>query len=39
LHAAGRTRVIAVGRKLDDVNTSIDDVLAGAVPARIVFEF
>ena len=34
LHAAGRTRVIAVERKLDEVNESIDDVLAGRVPAR-----
>ena len=34
LHAAGRTRVITVGRKLDEVNESIDDVLAGRVPAR-----
>jgi propanol-preferring alcohol dehydrogenase len=39
LHAAGRTKVIAIGRKIDDVNTCVDDVLAGAVPARIVFEF
>ena len=39
LHAAGRTKVIATGHKLDDVNTCIDDVLAGSVPARIVFEF
>jgi alcohol dehydrogenase, propanol-preferring len=39
LHAAGRTRVIAVNRKLDDVNESIDDVLTGRVPARVVFEF
>jgi alcohol dehydrogenase, propanol-preferring len=39
LHAAGRTRVIAEGRKLDDVNTSFDEVLAGRVPARLVFEF
>jgi alcohol dehydrogenase, propanol-preferring len=39
LHAAGRTRVIAATRKLDDVNASIDEVLAGAVPGRIVFEF
>jgi alcohol dehydrogenase, propanol-preferring len=39
LHAQGRTKVIATGRKLDDVNASIDDVLAGTVPARIVFEF
>ena len=33
LHAAGRTRVVAVDRKLDEVNESIDDVLAGHVPA------
>jgi alcohol dehydrogenase, propanol-preferring len=38
LHAAGRTRVITVGRKLDEVNESIADVLAGRVPARVVFE-
>jgi propanol-preferring alcohol dehydrogenase len=38
LHAAGRTRVITVGRKLDEVNESIIDVLAGRVPARVVFE-
>jgi propanol-preferring alcohol dehydrogenase len=39
LHAAGRTRVIAVDRKLDDVNESIADVLSGAIPARVVFQF
>ena len=39
LHAAGLTRVIAEGRKLEDVNASIDEVLAGHVPARLVFEF
>jgi alcohol dehydrogenase, propanol-preferring len=39
LHAAGRTKVISIGRKLDDVNACIDDVLAGTIPARIVFEF
>jgi propanol-preferring alcohol dehydrogenase len=39
LHAAGRTQVIAVDRKLDEVNESIDDVLAGRIPARIVFGF
>ncbi|MGD9960128.1 alcohol dehydrogenase AdhP [Nocardioides sp.] len=39
LHAAGRTRVVAETRKLDEVNTSIDDVLQGATTARIVFEF
>ena len=39
LHAAGRTKVIAIDRKLDEVNEAIDDVLAGNVPARIVFQF
>lgn len=39
LHAAGRTKVIAVDRKLDEVNASITDVLAGKVPARVVFQF
>ena len=38
LHAAGRTRVVAVDRKLDEVNDAMGDVLAGRVPARIVFE-
>jgi propanol-preferring alcohol dehydrogenase len=39
LHAAGRTEVVAVERKLDEVNESIAEVLAGNVPARIVFGF
>ncbi len=39
LHAAGRTKVIAVDRKLDEVNDSISDLLAGTIPARVVFEF
>ena len=39
LHAAGRTRVIAQGRKLDDVNDCFAEVLSGKVPARLVFEF
>lgn len=39
LHAAGRTRVISVDRKLDDVNQAMSDVLAGQIPARIVFQF
>lgn len=39
LHAAGRTRVVAVGRKLDEVNTCFDEVLSGQVPARLVIEF
>lgn len=38
LHAHGRTRVIAEGRSLDDVNACIDEVLSGQVPARLVFE-
>jgi len=39
LHAAGRTKVIAVDRKLDEVNEAMADVLSGHVPARIVFQF
>ncbi|MDQ1745039.1 MAG: alcohol dehydrogenase, propanol-preferring [Pseudonocardiales bacterium] len=39
LHAAGRTKVIAVERKLDEVNESIDEVLSGHIPARVVFRF
>jgi propanol-preferring alcohol dehydrogenase len=39
LHAAGRTRVISVDRKIDEVNQSVDDVLAGRIPARVVFQF
>ncbi len=39
LHARGRTRVVAETRKLDEINASIDDVLAGRTTARIVFEF
>ena len=39
LHAAGRTRVVAQRSELDDVNNCFDQVLAGKVPARLVFEF
>jgi alcohol dehydrogenase, propanol-preferring len=39
LHAAGRTKVIAQERDLEDVNACIDDVLASRVPARLVFTF
>jgi propanol-preferring alcohol dehydrogenase len=39
LHETGRTKVIAEKRDLDTVNTCIEDVLAGRVPARIVFTF
>lgn len=38
LHALGRTRVIAETRELEQINESIEDVLAGRAPARIVFE-
>jgi alcohol dehydrogenase, propanol-preferring len=38
LHAAGRTKVRYQARKLDDVNASIEDVLAGRVAARLVFQ-
>jgi propanol-preferring alcohol dehydrogenase len=39
LHAAGRTTVAYETRKLDDVNAAVEDVLAGNVPARVVFTF
>jgi len=39
LHAAGRTRVIAEPRVLQDVNACFREVLAGRVPARLVFTF
>ncbi len=38
LHARDRTRVIVKTRKLDEVNEAIDDVVAGRMNARIVFE-
>lgn len=39
LHAAGRTRVVSQVRELEDVNAAMAEVLAGDVPARIVFEY
>ncbi|SCL17490.1 alcohol dehydrogenase catalytic domain-containing protein [Micromonospora inyonensis] len=39
LHAAGRTRVESQIRKPEDVNQAMEDVLAGRVTARVVFEF
>lgn len=39
LHAEGRTRVIAQSRKLEEINSSVEQVLAGQVPARLVIEF
>jgi propanol-preferring alcohol dehydrogenase len=39
LHAAGKTRVIAETRNLEDVNGSIAEVLSGKIPARLVFDY
>lgn len=39
LHAAGRTQVITETRPLESVNECFDEVLAGKVPARLVFDF
>lgn len=39
LHAAGRTKVITRTRDLEQVNHSVDQVLAGIVPARLVFTY
>jgi propanol-preferring alcohol dehydrogenase len=39
LHAAGRTKIIADGRTLDQVNEAIAEVLSGKVLARLVFEY
>ncbi|KJC65719.1 alcohol dehydrogenase AdhP [Agreia bicolorata] len=39
LHAAGRTKIIAEGRTLDQVNDAIAEVLSGKVLARLVFEY
>lgn len=39
LHAAGRTRVIAEGRELADINAVFDEILTGRVPARVVIEY
>jgi propanol-preferring alcohol dehydrogenase len=39
LHLEGRTRVITETRRLDDVNAAMAEVLAGDVPARLVFDF
>lgn len=38
MHAQGRTRVIAETRRLEDVNECFEEVLAGRVPARLVFD-
>jgi propanol-preferring alcohol dehydrogenase len=38
LHAHGHTRVVAESRRLEDVNACFEEVLAGHVPARLVFD-
>jgi len=38
LQAQGRTRVVAETRRLEDVNECFEEVLAGRVPARLVFD-
>lgn len=38
LHARGLTRVVTETRQLDDVNACFEEVLAGEVPARLVFD-
>ena len=39
LHAAGRTRVIAQGRELADVNAVFEEILSGRVTGRVVIEY
>jgi alcohol dehydrogenase, propanol-preferring len=39
LHAAGKTRIIAESRRIEQVNEAIDEVLSGRVLARLVFEY
>jgi len=38
LHAQGRTRVVRQTRTLDQVNECFEEILAGKVPARLVFQ-
>ncbi|MCU1479411.1 MAG: alcohol dehydrogenase AdhP [Subtercola sp.] len=39
LHLAGRTKVIAETRTLEQVNAAMAEVLSSTVPARLVFQF
>jgi propanol-preferring alcohol dehydrogenase len=39
LHALGRTRVVAAQRDIREVNEAVRSVLAGDVPARLVFVY
>ncbi len=38
LHAVGRTKVDVEVRRLDEINNAVEDVLAGRVTARVVFQ-
>jgi alcohol dehydrogenase, propanol-preferring len=38
IHARGLTKVVAETRQLEDVNQCFEEVLAGRVPARLVFD-
>ncbi|GAA3023613.1 alcohol dehydrogenase AdhP [Kitasatospora albolonga] len=38
LHSLGRTRVVRESRRLEDINTAVQEVLAGKVSARLVFD-
>jgi propanol-preferring alcohol dehydrogenase len=38
LHASGHTKVVAEARRLEDVNACFEEVLAGQVPGRLVFD-
>jgi hypothetical protein len=39
LHAAGKTKVIAEVRKLEQVNEAFEEVETGKARARLVFDF
>jgi propanol-preferring alcohol dehydrogenase len=39
LHAAGRTQVVAESRRLDQINESFEEVLAGRAEGRLVHRF
>lgn len=40
LHSLGRTKVISVATRLDDINNSFEQMLAGKIPARhVITEF
>lgn len=38
IHASGRTKIVRESRSIDDVNACFEEVLSGAVDARLVFD-